>query len=561
MRSSNLTLSETEPPQFFTHHVPRTTHSVSPITHYSLLIILLVYFALATLFAFTTPAWQNPDEPAHYNYIAHIARGEGLPVLQMGDYDQRYMQQLTGQRFPAELSIEPVRYEFHQPPLYYLTAVPIFWLSDGNLTALRLYSVLLGGGVIFLIFLIIGTIFPNQPLIILGATAFAALLPMHVAIMASVNNDPLAALIIAGAMFVLVRWIRGWPLAVGRWPLAEKDDRRLTTGDRRLAQQATRNTQQAIRNSQSAIRNPHFGPLLFLGLLMGLGFLTKATAYILAPVLVGTVGLFSLRRWGWRRAFVNVLLLLPWALLLGMPLWVRNISLYGNLDFLGLQWHDLVVTGQPTTAEWIAVHGWPAYWERALHFTFSSFWGVFGWMGVFMDSRVYAILRIFSGLILLGVIGGTVRLVRSTVKPAADQLWSLFALLLLLLGVMAAYVWYNLGFVQHQGRYLFPALLPIGLVVAFGWKEMLRPMTSLVGALLLFLWLVAAIILGTLAGTLSLWTVVLLVAAIVFLLANVALTLRWRQWQPGLLFFAAPFVFLALLDVLIPFLYIIPKLQ
>jgi 4-amino-4-deoxy-L-arabinose transferase-like glycosyltransferase len=555
MRSSNPALPETEPPQFFTHHAPRTTHSFSRITHYSLLIILLVYFALGALFAFATPAWQNPDEPAHYNYIAHIARGEGLPVLQMGDYDQRYMEELTAQRFPAELSIEPVRYEFHQPPLYYLTAAPIFWLSDGNLTALRLYSVLLGGGVIFLIFLAIGTIFPDRPLIVLGATAFAALLPMHVAIMASVNNDPLAALIIAGAMLVLVRWIRGWRQAAdGRQQTADG-------GRQPTTQHATRNTEHAIRSSQFAIRITHFAPLLFLGLLMGLGFLTKATAYILLPVIGVTVGLFSLRVWGWRRAFVNVLLLLPWALLLGVPLWVRNISIYGNLDFLGLQWHDLVVIGQPTTAEWIAVHGWPAYWERALHFTFSSFWGVFGWMGVFMDSRVYAILRIFSVLILLGVVSGIVRLVRSPAKPAAVQLWSMFGLLLLLLGIIAAYVWYNLGFVQHQGRYLFPALLPISVMVALGWQQILRPVTSLVGVLLLFLWLVASASLGALAGTLNLWSMALLAAAIVFLLANVSLALRWRQGQPVTLFYAAPFIFLALLDVLIPFLYIMRQLQ
>ncbi|MDI6834774.1 MAG: MarR family winged helix-turn-helix transcriptional regulator, partial [Rhizobiaceae bacterium] len=32
-----------------------------------------VYLALASLYAIRTPAWQAPDEPAHYNYIRQIA--------------------------------------------------------------------------------------------------------------------------------------------------------------------------------------------------------------------------------------------------------------------------------------------------------------------------------------------------------------------------------------------------------------------------------------------------------------------------------------------------------
>jgi hypothetical protein len=31
-----------------------------------------------------------------------------------------------------------------------------------------------------------------------------------------------------------------------------------------------------------------------------------------------------------------------------------------------------------------------------------------------------------------------------------------------------SFFWYNLTFVQHQGRYLFPALIPIGAAAALG---------------------------------------------------------------------------------------------
>ena len=165
---------------------------------YVLASILIVYAALGTLFAVKTPRWQNPDEPAHYNYIAHIAAERRLPVLRMGDYDEEYLARLKAEKFPPDLSIEAVRYESHQPPLYYLLAVPVYWLGQGELLALRLFGVVLGGGVVLLVLLCAREVVPGSPHIALGAAAFAAFLPMHAALMASVNNDALAELLIAG---------------------------------------------------------------------------------------------------------------------------------------------------------------------------------------------------------------------------------------------------------------------------------------------------------------------------------------------------------------------------
>jgi 4-amino-4-deoxy-L-arabinose transferase-like glycosyltransferase len=496
------------------------------ITHYAL---LMTYLAIAILFAVTTPAWQNPDEPAHYNYIAHIAAGKGLPYLGMGDYDQAYLERLTSERFPEELSIEPVRYEFHQPPLYYLIAAPIFWIGEGNLLLLRLFNALIGLGVITLIFVSVRLILPRQPYIALGAAAFAAFLPMHIAILVSVNNDPLAGLILAATMYVLVRWTA--------------DGRRQTADGR---------PQYPIPNTQYPIPN-----ILFLGLLMGLGFLTKATTYVLLPVVLLTVFAVSWRRWGGRQAWINAALTLPWALLLGIPLWLRNIYLYGGFDFLGLRWHDLVVTGQPTTADWIADHGWTAYLERAWHFTFSSFWGVFGWMGVFMDSRVYTALLILSGIILFGLLLLATRIKRWRRQLTSGQQSALLSLLLLLLGVAASYAWYNLGFVQHQGRYLFPALLPISLLFAVGWHSVLRPPVSLACAAALLVGMLLMVGVDIFMNTINLWRILLVAVAATGLLLNVGLSLRYRWWdQPHPLIYALPFLLLALLDIAIPFLYI-----
>ena len=463
-------------------------------TSYTLPLILLVYLALATLFALKTPPWQNPDEPAHYNYVAFAATKRRLPVLQIGAYDEAYLQRLKAEKFPSELSIEPVRYEFHQPPLYYLLAAPVYWLSGGNLLALRLFSVALGAGVALLIFLCARTALPDSPHVALGAAAFAAFLPMHIAVMASVNNDALAQLVVAGAILALLRWQRamaggGVGCATRHTPTPDVDDRSPVSGHRRL---------------------------LATGLLIGLGFLTKATTYILLPValivvVAGTV---------WRRGgpvppakaqFGQYALLLGPALLLGLPWWIRNSLVYGNWDFLGLAWHDVVVTGQPTAAAWIAENGWDAYWERAWTFTSRSFWGVFGWLAVFMDARIYTALSILSVMAAVGVLSWSWRrlvecatrhtpayerdgLVECATAPLYERdkggrrRWVFLlsspwmALLPLWLGTFAAYGWYNLGFIQHQGRYLFPALPTWSLLFALGWWTVLERRTSIAAA-------------------------------------------------------------------------------
>src|SRR5438477_950662 len=83
------------------------------------LAIIVFYTLFAALYATRTPAWQVPDEPAHFNYVRTLADTGALPVLQPGDYDGPYLETLKARRFPPELSIEPVRYESYQPPLYY----------------------------------------------------------------------------------------------------------------------------------------------------------------------------------------------------------------------------------------------------------------------------------------------------------------------------------------------------------------------------------------------------------------------------------------------------------
>ncbi|HYY90178.1 MAG TPA: hypothetical protein VFA49_15380, partial [Chloroflexota bacterium] len=67
--------------------------------------ILVVYLALAAAYARLTPAWNNPDEPAHYIYVAHIAETGTLPVLAHGDWDPDRLEPLIKSHFPPGSAI------------------------------------------------------------------------------------------------------------------------------------------------------------------------------------------------------------------------------------------------------------------------------------------------------------------------------------------------------------------------------------------------------------------------------------------------------------------------
>ena len=124
-----------------------------------LLLILLLYFVLASLYAIYTPAWQAPDEPAHYNYVRYLAENGRFPVLQQGDYVQTFLDRITAV-LPPDMSIAGIRYESHQPPLYYVLAAPVYlifshvqgpWATPApGLLPLRLFSVLQGAGLVLL---------------------------------------------------------------------------------------------------------------------------------------------------------------------------------------------------------------------------------------------------------------------------------------------------------------------------------------------------------------------------------------------------------------------------
>lgn len=437
-----------------------------------LVVLMVAYGFLAAGYALRTPLWQVPDEPAHVNYARYVAQTGRLPVLSPGDYDAAYLEAIKAAKFPPNMPVTSIRYESHQPPLYYVAAALLLRLTAaGALVAdppqaalaqavytMRFLSLALGLGLLLLVYATLRVLFPAHPSLALAATAMVAFIPQHVAMLAGANNDAMAEMWLAAWLAILVR--------------------------------------STVRQ-----RRPH---PVGLGLLLGLILLTKTTAYLPAFFALAAWALSTLRQEG-RKALQTGALAVVIGLLVASPFYVRNLLVYGWPDVLGWRRHAAVVVGQPTTAAFVAEHGWRAYWERAITWTFRSFWGQFGWMGVLMDDRVYRGLLFYSLVCAAAAGRFLVRLARESLgggRTPEDTLLlptqrrAYGVLLAAALGTVLSYVGYNVTFLQHQGRYLFTALLPMAAVTMPGlwWvlADRTAPRLGLACALLAVLTLGAA---------------------------------------------------------------------
>lgn len=391
--------------------------------------VLVIYFILGAGYAIRTPAWQAPDEPAHYNYIAQIAANGCCPIIAEGDWDQDYLSTLTTARFAPDLldRFDAIQYEDHQPPLYYLLGAPIYSLTGGSLLALRLFSVVLGAGVIVLTYAIGLQVAPGRPWLAVTAAAFVAFLPQHTAILASVNNDALSELVIAVGLYALIR----------------------------------------------RLHTPARVPIWALGVIVGIGALTKAsTLFLFGLVPIVLVAQTVLERQDRRRLVRNLAVFLVVSLAIASVWWLRNLSVYGVPDFLGLRAHDEVVVGQLRTADRIAEWGWEAFLTTSFETTFNSFFGQFGWMALPMPAWMLQIFALMLITALIGVVVGLIVFRAGTSSHAQRLVW--FVLGLALAFGIAQFIYYNTTFVQPQGRYLFAVLVPFALILAWGWDAWSR---------------------------------------------------------------------------------------
>ena len=394
--------------------------------------LVVVFLALACAYSWITPVppgdSHNPDEDAHVRYVQVVAAGR-LPVLR-------------GDRLASD------GYEAHQPPLYYALCAPVYRvaLRFGPVAAVRAVrgvSMLLEALTILAVFGGVRTLFPRDSRLALGAAGFVALLPMHIALAASVTNDALADL---------------W-MAVGFWLVAS------------LA--AANPSGDAAGWTRGALR---------LGLVLGLGAWTKAVclplflAAFLAFVLAARERLApasSALRAGALCLGVGALLASGWLL--------RNQALYGDPLAQRAFTQVLGATHVNTPASSMArFFGGPVPYAGAVaQWTQASFWGGFDSMRLFWGQSpsqphpdyqrapgpVYGLLL----LLCAGAVLGLLRSLRPGVLSAAQRIGLRCGGLLILSAVLFL-LQFNRLYFQAQGRFLFPALAPLALGFVLGWR-------------------------------------------------------------------------------------------
>lgn len=92
-----------------------------------------------------------------------------------------------------------------------------------------------------------------------------------------------------------------------------------------------------------------------------------------------------------------------------------------------------------------------------------------------MSTRIYRLILLASFGVLIGIILYMLRHKWPlSLSPPQRESLALFALAVLF--VFTAYLLYNRSFVQFQGRYLFPALIPLSLGAALGVAGWLEPL-------------------------------------------------------------------------------------
>ena len=424
------------------------------------LMVLLLGLSLlrGMLYGAIIPPWQAPDEPWHFEH-AKLVYDKDRPagwrdrspelqsaiIASMQDY--RFWDYVPWAMPPDEI----VKWgELHQPPLYYqLSAWTLHFTVDrGMLTQLyvmRLVSVLLGALGVLLAHLSTRILFPEDGFLQVAVPGFVVFLPMHTYMTSVVNNDVLAEVAASLGICGVVLGLR-YGFSLRGWR---------STGVTLLW-------------------------LALLGLSLPLGFLSKRTFFFLIPVAFLAVplalALHFPRTWLGRLAvLLGIGVLATVGILLWRSGWLlqRWTHVYSRLAY---------TSAYPELGALLALL--PAMYTQYAEYLFKSFWAFFGYLTVELNLVWYALLAAACLTALVGLMSIGVRVAKGAARVAAWQGGTLALFFLSFLVIVAltvitflnyesgAIAWAGKG-QMPQGRYLFPAIIPIGTLLTLGWRGLI----------------------------------------------------------------------------------------
>lgn len=426
-----------------------------PRIDYLLALILGLTLVRGVVYASVIPPWQAPDEPKHFEYVALLQDKRRLVTYEDASPElQREI--ITSMRVhdfwrfgyvntPELLarSFEDVwknaSTQLNRPPIYYIAASLFSWAFRGGpleaqLYVIRLFSILLGVLTVLMAYLAVRTVFPKDVFLPPMAASFIAFLPMHSFITSSANSDNMANLIAAALALLMARLFKQGAttgslisilglIASGLWT------KRTTIFAAPLFILAT-----PIYLAGKRIRTSFWVLLGSFILLLGVAAVAIARSYRLRSGI----------SWILDRYFFNYSV-------------SANLAQFGRHDYTPEDLFNLYTL-----------------FARRI---FDSFWAQFGWMNVRLDSYWYDVLL---GVSLISLLGLVILGVRLAMRKERLEAWQAKVLALYLvwtaLVVVITYVQYTAEFSVSsfpQGRYLFPALVPIATYFALGLKSLL----------------------------------------------------------------------------------------
>ena len=374
------------------------------------ILILIVSIVLRLVILYILPPGENPDEPFIYERI------------------WRFVTTGIDPSFHIQGSMYFPNNEYYYPPLYFLLASvavkPVLFFSNNisnineaflkSYVPLRIMSLLISVGSLFFIWKILVN-FKISNYLKRSVFIFIALLPTYVAFSVSPNHNVLLFFFISVFLYLLLskKWV--------------------STNLRQTS---------------------------FLGIIVGLALLTKLEGVLL--FISFFVFLYFQKV---AKSLKHSLVFLFWVLIVAGWWFAINIAKTGW--FYNQELFSAALKG------YTLPYSFPGYLSKLSDWTFETFLITYGSTNnVRLSSLGYMLLYLFLIISFAGIIKTGLRRIRSLMKSQKSFYWTLIIFFVVNI-LIFLHVNLNLVF-QPQGRYLFPSLLFLAIVITYGLSGWLK---------------------------------------------------------------------------------------
>lgn len=386
-----------------------------------LALIFALYFLLAVGYSLLMPIWEAPDEPAHFHLAWTIARKDRYAT-----YDRNYeAYQPRAYYYAASLVIRALD-EFnprfsdyflppHQPrnlrkPIAMFHWTPANYRLLLGVYMLRWINILFGALALWLYWKSFRLLAPEKQELRLAALALAALTPQYLHIMSSVSNDAPGTLAGALLFYLTLRFMKEPSNLLG---------------------------------------------LLCILLALLLPFITKLTVLPVSAALLVIVAwrwVFSLRSKKWLVFSGLTVLLSAGTFYILFPEIIQRA-------WSEISWRLFSLRNNELTSRYLKFILGQIIW---------TYWGKVGWLAIGLHAYI---VNFLTALGLTGILLQTYKLIRSKTTEPHFNLW---------LGTWIIGIFTTLAVLRNglttsgtQGRFLFPAMGALSVLMIGGWHTVL----------------------------------------------------------------------------------------